>query len=61
GAVAAALRGAGVERIYVAGKASELGDAADSVDGALSAGMDVVSALTSILDLLGADASGKEQ
>lgn len=54
GAVAAALREAGVERIYVAGKPSELGEAAGAVDGALSAGVDVVAALGDILDLLDA-------
>ncbi|MGO0577387.1 methylmalonyl-CoA mutase small subunit [Ornithinimicrobium panacihumi] len=52
--VAAALREAGVQRLYVAGRASELGEAADVVDGELSAGMDVVTALTGILDVLGA-------
>ncbi|NYE00591.1 methylmalonyl-CoA mutase [Kineosphaera limosa] len=54
GAVAAALRDAGVERLYIAGNAKELGDDAGVVDDALFAGMDVVTALTSILDLLGA-------
>lgn len=52
--VAAALREAGVERLYVAGRASELGEHAGVVDGELSAGMDVVTALTGILDRLGA-------
>lgn len=52
--VAGALRDSGVERIYLAGRPSELGDDAAAVDGALFAGMEVVSTLTSILDLLGA-------
>ena len=56
-AVAAALREAGVERLYVAGRQQELGDAADAVDGALFAGMDVVTTLGEILDLLGAPAA----
>lgn len=51
-AAAAALRDAGVERLYIAGNAKELGEDAGVVDDALFAGMDVVTALTSILDLL---------
>lgn len=52
--VAQALRAGGVERLYIAGRASELGDHADCVDDALGVGVDVVAVLTQILDLLGA-------
>ncbi|MBW3086711.1 Methylmalonyl-CoA mutase small subunit [Austwickia sp. TVS 96-490-7B] len=52
--VAAALRQAGVERLFIAGKASELGENSGCVDDAIGMGMDVVATLTSILDLLGA-------
>lgn len=60
GEVAAALREVGVERIYIAGKPAELGDAADAVDDAIFAGMDVVTTLSSILDLLGAPTAATE-
>ncbi len=52
--VAAALREAGAQLIYLAGNTSELGEHAEVVDGSLSAGTDVVIALTAILDALGA-------
>lgn len=43
------LRGAGVERILIAGRAAELGDAADTVDGEIRDGMDVVALLDDTL------------
>ena len=43
-----------VERVLVAGRASELGDAADQVDGEVHDGMDVVAFLSDLLDRLGA-------
>lgn len=52
--VARALRAAGVEAVYIAGKASELGENADAVDEAIFAGSNVVPILTGMLDLLGA-------
>ncbi|GAB77912.1 heterodimeric methylmalonyl-CoA mutase small subunit [Austwickia chelonae] len=56
-AVAEALRAAGVDKIYIAGRPAELGDGADAVDDSIFAGMDVVTALSSILDLIGAPAT----
>jgi methylmalonyl-CoA mutase len=51
-AAVAELRSAGVERVLVAGRASELGDAADLVDGEVHDGIDVVAFLTDLLDRL---------
>ena len=42
------------ERVLVAGRASELGDAADQVDGEVHDGIDVVAFLSDLLDQLGA-------
>ena len=53
-AAVAELRAAGVERVLVAGRASELGDAADQVDGEVHDGIDVVAFLSDLLDRLGA-------
>ncbi|HET7823598.1 MAG TPA: methylmalonyl-CoA mutase family protein [Ornithinibacter sp.] len=53
-AAVAELRSAGVERVLVAGRASELGDAADLVDGEVHDGIDVVAFLSDLLDRLGA-------
>jgi methylmalonyl-CoA mutase len=47
-----ALRGAGVRHVYLAGRATELGDAADRVDATVFDGMDVLAFLTGLLDLL---------
>ena len=44
----------GSERVLVAGRASELGDAADLVDGEVHDGIDVVAFLSDLLDRLGA-------
>lgn len=44
-----ALRGAGIERILIAGRATELGDAAGTVDGEIRDGMDVVAFLDDTL------------
>ena len=52
-AAVADLRAA-VQRVLVAGRASELGDAADQVDGEVHEGMDVVAFLSDLLDRLGA-------
>lgn len=52
------LRAAGVERVLVAGRRSELGDAADLVDGEVRDGMDVVAFLDDLLTRLGAPAEG---
>ncbi len=46
------LRAAGVERVLVAGRASELGDAAGLVDGEVHDGIDVVAFLSDLLDQL---------
>ena len=53
-AAVAELRAAGVERVLVAGRASELGDAAGLVDGEVHDGIDVVAFLSDLLDRLGA-------
>lgn len=53
-AVAAALRGAGVEHLYIAGSPTELGEDAGVVDGALAVGVDVVTLLNDLLDRLDA-------
>ena len=45
---------AAVQRVLVAGRASELGDAAGLVDGEVHDGMDVVAFLSDLLDRLGA-------
>ena len=45
---------AAVQRVLVAGRASELGEAADRVDGEVHDGMDVVAFLSDLLDRLGA-------
>ena len=52
-AAVADLRAA-VRRVLVAGRASELGAAADQVDGEVHDGMDVVAFLSDLLDQLGA-------
>lgn len=52
----AALRKAGTETIYVAGRARELGET--DVDGEIYDGMDVVAFLSGLLDRLGAPAEG---
>ncbi|MGL5909997.1 MAG: methylmalonyl-CoA mutase family protein, partial [Phycicoccus sp.] len=54
----ARLRAEGVTHVVVAGRASELGDAAGAVDGELHAGSDVVVVLEQLLDRLGAPAAG---
>lgn len=60
-AVAAALHAAGARMVYIAGKATELGEDADAVDGAIFAGIDVVSLLTAIQDqVLGETADRQE-
>lgn len=52
--VVRALRDAGVEKVYLAGQASELGDAPEGlVDGTIAMGTDVVAFLDSVLDTLG--------
>lgn len=53
--VAQALKGAGVETVYIAGRKTEIGDegAADVIDGEVFAGMDVVEFLGTTLDKLG--------
>ena len=56
GAAAIADLRAAVERVLVAGRASELGAAADQVDGEVHEGMDVVAFLSDLLDRLGAAA-----
>ena len=53
------LRAAGATHVLVAGRATELGDAADTVDGEVYDGMDVVALLTDLLDRLGAPAEGE--
>ena len=57
GAAAIADLRAAVERVLVAGRASELGAAADQVDGEVHDGMDVVAFLSDLLDRLGAPAA----
>ncbi len=52
------LRAAGVERILVAGRASELGERRGDVDGEVRDGMDVVAFLDDLLTRLGAPAEG---
>ena len=56
GAAAVADLRAAVQRVLVAGRASELGDAAHLVDGEVHDGMDVVAFLSDLLDHLGAPA-----
>jgi methylmalonyl-CoA mutase len=51
-------RAAGVTHLLVAGRASELGDHADEVDGEVRDGMDVVALLDDLLTRLGAPAEG---
>src|ERR687897_582529 len=53
----AELRAAGVQRIFVAGRARELGEDAHLVDGEIHDGMDVVAFLEDLLDGLGAPAA----
>lgn len=50
---AAVLREAGVGTVLIAGRRQELGDDETAVDGSIHAGMDVVEALTGMLDDLG--------
>ncbi len=52
------LRAAGVDTVLVAGRRSELGDAADLVDGEVRDGMDVLAFLDDLLARLGAPAEG---
>jgi methylmalonyl-CoA mutase len=52
------LRDAGVETVLVAGRRSELGDAADRVDGEVRDGQDVAALLDDLLTRLGAPAEG---
>jgi methylmalonyl-CoA mutase len=56
GHAAAAVRDlrSAAERVLVAGRASELGDQADLVDGEVHDGMDVAAFLSELLDHLGA-------
>ncbi|WP_226343782.1 methylmalonyl-CoA mutase family protein [Agilicoccus flavus] len=54
--LARAARDAGVRTLYVAGRAAELGDAADAVDGEVRAGADVLALLRAIQSELGLDA-----
>ncbi|NHA67392.1 methylmalonyl-CoA mutase family protein [Phycicoccus flavus] len=54
------LRAAGARHVLVAGRATELGEAADAVDGEVHDGMDVVALLGGLLDRLGAPADGPE-
>lgn len=54
------LRSDGVARVFVAGRASELGDASERVDGEVRDGMDVVALLDSLLTQLGAPAEGDQ-
>ncbi|HHU09748.1 MAG TPA: methylmalonyl-CoA mutase small subunit [Intrasporangiaceae bacterium] len=56
-----ALRGGGVETIIVAGRATELGDAADRVDLDAYAGVDVVDLLNTLLDRLSAPREGADR
>ncbi|MBM6405715.1 methylmalonyl-CoA mutase small subunit [Phycicoccus sp. CSK15P-2] len=58
-AAADELRAAGAEQVLVAGRAGELDDAADAVDGEVHDGMDVVAFLGGVLDRLGAPAEGE--
>ncbi|MGL4177722.1 MAG: methylmalonyl-CoA mutase subunit beta [Dermatophilaceae bacterium] len=52
------LRTEGANHVLLAGRASELGDAAGAVDGEVYAGSDVVGILEDLLDRLGAPAAG---
>lgn len=54
----ASLRAAGVARVLVAGRATEVGDT--TVDGEVRDGMDVVAFLTDLLDTLGAPQAGAQ-
>lgn len=54
----AGLREAHVREVLVAGRRTELGDAAGEVDGEVRDGMDVVAFLSGLLDRLGAPAEG---
>ena len=54
----ASLRSAGVGRVLVAGRATEVGDT--TVDGEVRDGMDVVAFLTDLLDTLGAPQAGAQ-
>ena len=49
------------ERVLVAGRASELGDDADLVDGEVHDGIDVVAFLSDLLDRLGATAGAADR
>ncbi|MBO3128672.1 methylmalonyl-CoA mutase small subunit [Dermatophilus congolensis] len=53
---AKALREAGVEHIYLAGKAKELGEGAAAIDGSFAMGSNVVEITSAILDQLGVPA-----
>jgi methylmalonyl-CoA mutase len=53
-AVATALKGAGIETVYIAGRKTEIGDQDTSViDGEVFDGMDVVAFLEGALDRIG--------
>lgn len=58
-AAVAELRAGGATHVLVAGRASELGDAAGTVDGEVYDGMDVVALLVDLLYRLGAPAEGE--
>ncbi|SNC63360.1 heterodimeric methylmalonyl-CoA mutase small subunit [Kytococcus aerolatus] len=53
GAVADALRAAGIGHVALAGKPAELGGAGSSVDSAIATGGDVIAFLTQLLDQMG--------
>ncbi len=57
-AAAEELRAAGADRVLVAGRAAELGEHGDTVDGEVVDGMDVVAFLEDLLDRLGAASTG---
>ena len=57
----AALREQQVDQVLVAGRKTELGDAAGEVDGEVRDGMDVVAFLDDLLTRLGAPAEGDER
>ena len=53
-AVARALKDAGVEKVYLAGKLSEAGEVPEGlIDGTVAMGMDVVKFLESVFETLG--------
>ncbi|GGL31802.1 methylmalonyl-CoA mutase [Phycicoccus endophyticus] len=60
-AAAEELRAAGADRVLLAGRARELGEDADVVDGEVYDGMDVVAFLADLLDQLGASTEGESR